>query len=81
MKLPKKPKRLRAHLENHLHILDTLPFAILQVNKKFKVVWANLEANELLRMDPVSQGIEDVFGQDVLFDAVETSYEENEEVW
>lgn len=79
-KLPKKPKRLRAHLEHHLHILDTLPFAILQVNKKFKVVWANLEANELLQTDPVNQGIDDVFGQEVLFDAVEASFEENEEV-
>jgi two-component system phosphate regulon sensor histidine kinase PhoR len=79
-KLPNKPKRLRAYLEQHLHILDTLPFAILQVNKKYKVVWANLAANELLQMDPVNQRIEDVFGNEILFDAVEAADEENEEV-
>ena len=78
-KLPNKPKRLRAHLEQHLHILDTLPFAILQINKKYKVVWANLAANELLQMDPVSQTVDDVFSNDVLYDAVEACYTEGEE--
>ena len=79
-KLLKKPKRLRAHLEQHLHILDTLPFAILQVNKKYKVVWANLAANELLQMDPINQRVEDIFGNDILYDAVEAADEDNEEV-
>ena len=79
-KLPKKPKRLRAHLEQHLHILDTLPFAILQVNKKYKVVWANLAANDLLQMDPINQRVEEIFGNDVLYDAVEEADVENEEV-
>lgn len=79
-KLPTKPKRLRAHLEQHLHILDTLPFAILQVDKKYKVVWANLAANELLQMDPVNQPIEDVFGNEILYDAVEASDEDNQEM-
>lgn len=79
-KLPKKPKRLRAHLEQHLHILDTLPFAILQVNKKYKVVWANLAANDLLQMDPINQRVEDIFGNDILYDAVEAADEDNEEV-
>ena len=78
-KLPNKPKRLRAHLEQHLHILDTLPFAILQINKKYKVVWANLAANELLQMDPVSQTVDDVFSNDVLYGAVEACYTEGEE--
>lgn len=79
-KLPKKPKRLRAHLEQHLHILDTLPFAILQINKKYKVVWANLAANELLQMDPVNQRVEDIFANEILYDAVEAADEDNEEV-
>ncbi len=78
-KLPNKPKRLRAHLEQHLHILDTLPFAILQISKKSKVVWANLAANELLQMNPVSQMVEDVFSNDVLRDAVQTCHIEDEE--
>ena len=79
-KLPLKPKRLRAHLEQHLHILDTLPFAILQVNKKFRVVWANLAANDLLQMNPINQSIEEIFNNDVLVDAVEACYQENEEI-
>lgn len=79
-KLPKKPRRLRAHLEQHLHILDTLPFAILQVNRKYKVVWANLAANELLQTNPVNQRIEDLFGNDILYDAVEACVDEDEEV-
>ena len=62
-KLPNKPRRLRAHLEQHLHILDTLPFAILQISKKYKVVWANLAANELLQMDPVSQSGRQALGR------------------
>ena len=78
-KLPNKPKRLRAHLEQHLHILDTLPFAILQINRKYKVVWANLAANELLQMDPVSQTVDDVFSNDLLYDAVEACNTEGEE--
>ena len=78
--LPNKPKRLRAHLEQHLHILDTLPFAILQVNKKYKVVWANLAANDLLQMDPFGLRVEDIFGNEILYDAVEASDEDNEEV-
>ena len=78
-KLPNKPRRLRAHLEQHLHILDTLPFAILQISKKYKVVWANLAANELLQMDPVSQTVDEVFSNDVLYDAVEACCTEGEE--
>lgn len=79
-KLPLKPKRLRAHLEQHLHILDTLPFAILQVNKKYRVVWANLAANDLLQMNPINQSIEEIFDNDVLYDAVEACDQENEEI-
>ena len=79
-KLPNKPKRLRAHLEQHLHILDTLPFAILQVSKKYRVVWANLAANELLQMDPINQRVEDIFGNEILYDAVEAADEDDEEV-
>ena len=67
--LPNKPKRLRAHLEQHLHILDTLPFAILQVNKKYKVVWANLAANDLLQMDPFGLRVEDIFDVEGRLDA------------
>ena len=54
-----KPKRLLADLEQHLNILDKLPFALFQLNKRLKVVWANLEANELVGTNPVDAPVEE----------------------
>ena len=64
-----------ARTRQHLHILDTaLSFWSARSTR-----WFQPRANELLQMDPVSQTVDEVFSNDVLYDAVEACYTEGEE--
>lgn len=71
-----KPKRLLADLEQHLNILDKLPFALFQLNKRLKVVWANLEANELVGTNPVDAPVEELFASPLLVEALNAALDE-----
>ena len=73
-----KPKRLLAELELHLNILDKLPYALLQLNRRGKIVWANLEANDLVGNNPVERHVGEIFPSPILSEAIEAAQDDKE---
>ena len=73
-----KPKRLLAELELHLNILDQLPYALLQLNRRGKIVWANLEANDLVGNDPVERHVGELFPSAILGEAIEAALDDKQ---